>query len=412
MILVTRDTTTTPALNIAAAALRESSDRMPAQDPACQLQWDLSDAMALISMSADKSGVSLVQYHKDKLGRQDRCWNGEFRFWIWEREGYRVYISNHKGICFEVPQDATLEESTKALADYRWDLGCPKTMISRRENDALVQAGRDAVGGHSLEIERMPDDELRAFIHGYVSGTVFTDGMCEPGIAKLVFMPLALGALQPSEEVYELTKAPGLPQQPGPKPEKPVGPVPPEMIKYPKDPPGLTLVMPDPDRLRSLNMDIEWEDADPKDRVEYLAEIQAENDKRRAERDAAQAAHLTACAEADEANAANQAAHKADWEAHEKALGDYPERLREWQIADARRKAVSQGFFMEWAKNLGCVWENLSAAGPRSINGCPIFFSMRMMHREDWERARGAIEREHARRKNIDLDAQPSPSEG
>jgi hypothetical protein len=53
--------------------------------------------------------------------------------------------------------------------------------------------------------------------------------------------------------------------------------------------------------------------------------------------------------------------------------------------------------------NLGCLWEYLSAAGPRAVNGYPIFMSMRIMHIEDWDRARKAIMRESERRQAIEV---------
>ncbi len=57
----------------------------------------------------------------------------------------------------------------------------------------------------------------------------------------------------------------------------------------------------------------------------------------------------------------------------------------------------------EFYEKIGLLWEHLSEAGPLSINRYPMFFSVRIMHKEDWERARGAINKELERRKNITL---------
>lgn len=54
-------------------------------------------------------------------------------------------------------------------------------------------------------------------------------------------------------------------------------------------------------------------------------------------------------------------------------------------------------------KNIGVVYEYLDKAGPRSINGKPVFFSLNMLHIEDWKRALVAIEKEQERRKHIEL---------
>jgi hypothetical protein len=48
--------------------------------------------------------------------------------------------------------------------------------------------------------------------------------------------------------------------------------------------------------------------------------------------------------------------------------------------------------------DIGLIWEYLEQAGPRSINGYPIFFSARLMNRTDMERAMVAYDKEMARR--------------
>lgn len=57
----------------------------------------------------------------------------------------------------------------------------------------------------------------------------------------------------------------------------------------------------------------------------------------------------------------------------------------------------------EYLEEIGVVWERMSAAGPRSINGMPCFFSMHIMHKDDWDRALKAIQAEEQRRKEIPL---------
>jgi hypothetical protein len=54
-------------------------------------------------------------------------------------------------------------------------------------------------------------------------------------------------------------------------------------------------------------------------------------------------------------------------------------------------------------EDVGLIWEWLSEMGPRAINGHPTFMSCRLMHTDDWERARVAIERELERRENIEV---------
>lgn len=82
------------------------------------------------------------QYHEEKLrpvdfvkkylGKQAYCWTGEFRFWVWEGEargfegepiGWRVYVSNQKGICFEVEHGSDALQATQAWFDFTEDFG-------------------------------------------------------------------------------------------------------------------------------------------------------------------------------------------------------------------------------------------------------------------------------------------------
>lgn len=68
---------------------------------------------------------------------------------------------------------------------------------------------------------------------------------------------------------------------------------------------------------------------------------------------------------------------------------------------------IAFGCFAEWSeeemKQIGEIYEYMDKAGPRSIDGFPSFFSMQMIHVEDWNRAITAIEKEKARRKESEV---------
>lgn len=49
-------------------------------------------------------------------------------------------------------------------------------------------------------------------------------------------------------------------------------------------------------------------------------------------------------------------------------------------------------------ENLGTVWEYMNQAGPRALNGYPMFFSCHLMHKKDWEELLPMIEEENKRR--------------
>jgi hypothetical protein len=59
---------------------------------------------------------------------------------------------------------------------------------------------------------------------------------------------------------------------------------------------------------------------------------------------------------------------------------------------------------------IGCMWEYISEAGPRSINGYPIFMSAHFMHKDDWKICVPAIERELKRRKDLPILVPEEPT--
>lgn len=69
----------------------------------------------------------LVSFHKERLGPQHYCLRGsEYQFWVWESgfndernlTGYRVYVNNKKGVCFEVTQNCDKKDISLCFADY------------------------------------------------------------------------------------------------------------------------------------------------------------------------------------------------------------------------------------------------------------------------------------------------------
>ena len=57
----------------------------------------------------------------------------------------------------------------------------------------------------------------------------------------------------------------------------------------------------------------------------------------------------------------------------------------------------------EYGEQLGIIWEYLSEALPRSINGYPIFMSCRVMNKADWERVVTVLKAEEERLANIEV---------
>lgn len=68
---------------------------------------------------------------------------------------------------------------------------------------------------------------------------------------------------------------------------------------------------------------------------------------------------------------------------------------------------VAFGCFEGWERSdfekLGVIFEYVEKAGPRSINGLPVFFSLQLMHIADWTRCADAINRELVRQQEIEV---------
>ena len=61
--------------------------------------------------------------------------------------------------------------------------------------------------------------------------------------------------------------------------------------------------------------------------------------------------------------------------------------------------AFGAKFSPEEEQNIGTIYEYWDQAGPRSINGYPCFFSMRVLHKDDWDLAKVEILKEQAAQK-------------
>lgn len=86
--------------------------------------WSIDYVQAMMTLRKKRGKTSLVDFHKAKLGRQQRTFfNGEFRFWIWETGSWTVFVSNRKGVCFEVPEMSTKKSALEAWELYKEQMG-------------------------------------------------------------------------------------------------------------------------------------------------------------------------------------------------------------------------------------------------------------------------------------------------
>lgn len=87
-----------------------------------------------------------------------------------------------------------------------------------------------------------------------------------------------------------------------------------------------------------------------------------------------------------------------DWTVEQ--FEEYPEK---YEKLTAEHEAISKKLYEATLDQIGCFWEYMDKAMPRSINGLPCFMSVRIMHKDDWDRALKAILREQERMKELEV---------
>lgn len=249
-----------------------------------------------------------------------------------------------------------------------------------------------------LEIPRLPRDELKKVVLGIADGSIITSDQVPQDLVGMVFMPLAFGALSPPEGVV-----PARPVEPTAEPE----PVAPTMPPLPAPPVAVAAPVPPPYPDAGMEQ-VRWGRVPEEDvlgpyRAALAAHEVAMDEWRRTagaqyERDLA--AYRDDCLVAELYHEADLARHAQRIEAvrdrNSAAKAAYQAELAAWEPA-------ARAVYRDWASDLGVVYESYDKAGPRGINGYPMFTSLCMLHREDWEVVRAAVIREQKRRESDDL---------
>ena len=254
-----------------------------------------------------------------------------------------------------------------------------------------------------LAVPRASREDLKQFVYDLVDGHLLTSEQVEPGVVGVVFMPLAMGALSPPEV---LERVPELVLPPQPKP-------PPVFVEavLPSPPPP-----PEPEVVPAkLREDYEWSAIDKEDYDEAVAAINARNAAAHAEWERTLHAEWERdLRETKARNAEGKRAHAQSMATHEAAVAVWTQECARLRTEHDTRLGAEAGLRKRvtrwWARDLGVVYERLSQAGPRAINGYPMFMSLRLLHREDWKLAYDAYRKEVERRKsNDDLFGESSP---
>ncbi len=247
------------------------------------------------------------------------------------------------------------------------------------------------IGSRSVE-------ELRQLVSEIVAGTFITDAQVSADLVQSVFMPLMFGAFNVPEGVEENLMGEKAPNSEPYKAQKP-----PEPLPYPAEPPALPaeVVLLEPDE--NLALACKFGDISDESYQEHLDYIKSQNQalklKYKTELDATSGlrkAWKKDCLSIDRKNQRGLNKYLKNEIVLMDAHLQKEEEVTAWR--DRRRE-----MFSEWWSELGAIGEHISKAGPRSINGYPIFFSMAVINKEDWDRIRAAVKREFDHRDNMEV---------
>lgn len=249
-----------------------------------------------------------------------------------------------------------------------------------------------------LQIPRLSKEEMRNIVRLRLAKEVMFSDEVSPDLVGIVFMPLAMGALQPPKEI--LIEALGSEYPPETLKGEPPKPEHPGYQDKAGDPPPKPKIAKLPEKIQA---DIEWGYI-PEEEWEGLhAQVREENQKKiRAWEDASM--HWMDLLDQDRKSREEVDA------LYEKALLEWKDSLAQHEEAVREREALKAEWekkykvlYAEWAGDLGVVMGNMKDTFPRGINGFPMFHAIQMVHKEDWARIRGAIVREQERAKEIEI---------
>jgi hypothetical protein len=247
-----------------------------------------------------------------------------------------------------------------------------------------------------MPIARLTEERMRKIVSDRLARQVmFSDEVTSQSV-NLVFLPAAMGAFAPPEELRlvlmgSLEPPETLEGEP-PKPEQP---------SYPPSvgdpPPKPTLIRLNPEVERQFG----WGDLDQDDLDAAKAKVEETNRQRIQEWDEASFAWDKSIDDR------STEVTRIDTE-HEQALAEWEASLDAHEGVAAERQRLYDEWvekhdliFSEWGSDIGVLMGDMKDAFPRGINGYPMFHACLAIHKEDWERIRTAIIKEQDREINV-----------
>ena len=384
-------------------------------------EWALRDPLRSLMSLWFGDRCKLIPWLQKRLGKQTRCVNHDKRRWyVWDDPKYILYA--HGGTCsldLDVPDGCTQLQAAEA---FMWDVGYLKKTLTRAEHDGYVLQGSKAAEPHVEVFRDYTPAELKEFVLGYCDGQIYCDFQCRNTDLNMVFMVLIFGALH-TRGPDEKKGTPGSPAwlaeqelapHPGDAPAREYRPPIPERAECPRAPEPQSMLVPDEVTVEALSGrdDTDVRVAGVGDLftegpllglAAYHDELRLNNEARTAAHQAALVKWEAAKTKIDTDHQVELVEHAAEVAAWEKSEAEFDVRTTAWERQKAIHKAAHHGFTATRLQNLGVIYEEISKAGPRSVNGQPIFMSCRILNRSDWIRCRAAINRELARRDEMEI---------
>ena len=355
-------------------------------------------------------GVNPCAFVAGRLGPPTSTTTFEGADWsVWTNEDYILYIRRDGS---DIDLDTTASGLEPALKALRWDMKMGDYPLPRSEYKVLAAEGR----AKGLEVkypivDMATPQELKKFVLAYCDGQILCDHQVrDVNLTGMVFMPLLLGAFAIPEPKEGETPDPAylarksLEKDIGPEPKPEPLPSPPRKPPYPPEPvKPENWQEPDPEQIQVIEDDIQWGVSPPERLANYLEEIRLHNVGVDFHREQALRDWEAAKAKVDADHEKALKDHRKLCQQVQKRNKSVDKALEEWTLAKLRQNAVMEGFQVGRMADLGCIYEEYSKAGPRSINGYPCFFSFHVLSKNDWERARKAIIKELAHREEMEV---------
>lgn len=249
-----------------------------------------------------------------------------------------------------------------------------------------------------MDIPRQPKEALKQLVRDYIANQVLFSAQVPADLVHMVFLPLAMGGLSYPVDEPEVPKEPEKPVRGFTRPVRPT----PDVGEVRE---GLEAAVAEArEVLVKAEFRARWGEDTPGEvheaRVAFARAEDALRDAEAAAERAADAAHEAALTE-----------HRAKEAQHRLALSEWRGRHKAWKEECANLqpkvdewKAGRDAHYDKLKADLGVVYGyHRDAIGQRAINGFPMLASCSLLHREDWELVRNAIDRELDRQKDIEL---------